>query len=216
MAKGQIHMGKNGPEKCSVDTSKPRSRGCPYEATGHYNSMDEAVDKYATLNRVDPQELKALVEDGASPKDAVGLIRSGYGTDYLEAAKRDSGRVPEPTHEDESASYLEAKTQIVLALEEDAPGIVVEGAESEQGTTGLIVRKSAAEGQDGFSYVLVGEGDAISFEKLSVESSTPESEAVGARLQKAVSGEDSSLRDDLLEMLGSYRRMTAAEALQPS
>lgn len=115
MAKGQIHMGKNGPEKCSVDSSNPRSRGCPFEATGHYSSADEAMESYATLNRVDPGELKELVTDGASPKDAVGLIRSGYGSDYLAAAKRDE-REPEVNRSDYTSSYLEAKTLVEIEL----------------------------------------------------------------------------------------------------
>lgn len=214
MAKGQIHMGKHGPEKCSVDTSKPRSRGCPYEATGHYSSVDEAMENYATLNRVDPQELKALVEDGASPKDAVGLIRSGYGTDYLEAAKTDSGRIPEATLDEVSSSYLEAKTQIILELDGAAPGLTVEGSESSQGTVGILIRKSADQGEDGFSFVVQADGDAIGFEKLSMESESSEGEAVGARLQRAIGGEDASLRDNLAQMLDSYRQMTAEEAVR--
>lgn len=214
MAKGQIHMGKNGPEKCSVDTSKLRSRGCPYEATGHYNSVDEAMDSYAILNRVDPQELKELVTDGASPKDAVGLIRSGYGTDYLEAAKKDSSRTPEATLDEVSSSYLEAKTQIALALDEAAPGLSVEGSESSQGTAGILIRKSAAQGDEGFSFVVQGEGSAISVERLSVEFESAEGEAVAAQLQRAIDDKDSSLRDDLAQMLQSYKQMTAEEAVQ--
>ena len=214
MAKGQIHMGKNGPEKCGVDTSKPRSRGCPYEATGHYSSVDEAMENYAVLNRVDPKELREMVADGASPRDAVGLIRSGYGTDYLAAAKKDADRVPPRTHEDESASYLEAKTQVSLRLEEAAPGLVVEGSESSQRATGIIVRKSAEQGEDGFSFVIQGEGDELSFERLSVESQSSEGNAVEERLERAISGNDSDLRSDLSQMLSGYRSMTAAELVE--
>lgn len=46
MAKGQIHLGPQGPVPCSADPSKPNARGCPYEADGHYDSPREAEQAY--------------------------------------------------------------------------------------------------------------------------------------------------------------------------
>jgi len=47
MAKGQFHIGRNGPAPCSVDPSNPNSVGCPYGATGHYSTLAEAEAVYA-------------------------------------------------------------------------------------------------------------------------------------------------------------------------
>lgn len=198
MAKGQIHMGKNGPEKCSVDSSKPRSRGCPYEATGHYSSAEEAMESYAKLNRVDPAELNELVADGASPKDAVGLIRSGYGRDYLVAAKKDIDRgAPEPSLEDARTDYLEAKTQLTLALQEIAPDAIVEPFDHE-GRKALLVSSET----DDFSFTVDRGEDRVV--KIYGFAST-ESSSQRAKLRVL------ELRDDVNRMLDGYEKIREGE-----
>ena len=47
MAKGQYHIGKNGPGLCSADPSKPGGRSCRYEADGHYLDFQVAESVFA-------------------------------------------------------------------------------------------------------------------------------------------------------------------------
>ena len=42
MAKGQYHIGKNGPGICNADPSKPGGRACRYESDGHYDDPRDA------------------------------------------------------------------------------------------------------------------------------------------------------------------------------
>lgn len=51
MAKGEFHIGPNGPGNCEVDPSKPNSKGCPFGGkTGsedHFGTIEEAATVYA-------------------------------------------------------------------------------------------------------------------------------------------------------------------------
>lgn len=51
MAKGEFHVGPNGPAPCSVDPGNPRSTGCPFGGDSgtdnHFKTMSEAEDSYA-------------------------------------------------------------------------------------------------------------------------------------------------------------------------
>lgn len=202
MAKGQIHMGKNGPEKCSVDTANPRSRGCPYEATGHYSSADEALDNYATLNRVKPEELKELVTDGASPKDAVGLLRSGYSKDYLTAAsKRDLTEAPDTSFEDKRAEYSEARARVLLRLQEVAPDVDVRGTVS--ASKGVVLVEGPNRGQaPRYSYAVTRKNGKLELIGKPT-GSTYAAEAMRAKIQAAIDSEDSELKAEMEKMLDS-------------
>lgn len=50
MAKGDFHLGPNGPGRCSVDPSNPNSTGCPYGGESgeedHYKTREEAEVVY--------------------------------------------------------------------------------------------------------------------------------------------------------------------------
>lgn len=51
MAKGEFHIGPNGPGSCDADPSKPNSTGCPYGGSSgsenHFKTMGEAEGYYA-------------------------------------------------------------------------------------------------------------------------------------------------------------------------
>lgn len=213
MALGQIHIGKNGPENCKADSSKPRSRGCPLGSTGHFDSMDEAMENYASLNSVDAGELKELVADGATAKDAVGLIRAGYGSDYLAAQRRDLEEVPELTVEEHGANYLEAKNQISIELRDAAPGTRVEGTRSGKGTPGLVIRKNSEDTASNFSYVVVEVDGDLHYQELSVGDVRDEFIAVGGKLSAAIErDENPGLKTELRRMLKSYDQIAGREA----
>lgn len=216
MAKGQIHMGKNGPEKCSVDTSNSRSRGCPYAATGHYATTEEAMDGYADLNRVDSSELKELVKDGASPKDAVGLIRSGYGRDYLTAAKKDINRVPDTSLEDESAEYLEAKTRISLELEGLSSRLVVKGIGGPSKDSVIVVRGFGRNLADSFNYGITEKDGELTLITGATKGGSESSKAIAAKLSAAFNGDNPELKAELSRMLTSYRKMAEEETARRS
>lgn len=203
MAKGQIHFGKNGPEKCKADNSKPNARGCPYEATGHYNSMDEAVDNYSKLNRVDPNEVRSLVADGASPKDAVGLVRSGYGRDYLEAAQKDR-REPESSHADFSADYIQSKRDIEQSLSKSIGG-TVNVQVVDRGQSALIVE--AKKRGVVVNRILVEQEGAT----LSLRGGSNKDNGLKAELQKAVESNNSELSSQLKKALSAAEGMMSYE-----
>ena len=212
MAKGQIHMGKNGPEKCSVDTSNPRSRGCPYAATGHYSTEAEAMDNYATLNRVDAKELASFVSDGASPKDAVGLIRSGYGSGYLEAARRDE-RVPDTKWKDATDEYLDAKQSVESELKEKFSNDVAVSVGDDSNDSSIIVESTTGKPRDRFRYAVKADDDSVS--KLSVSSlskgNAEMSESVHSYLAENVADSESSLGKNFGRMLGASKEMLSFE-----
>lgn len=214
MAKGQIHMGKSGPERCNVDTSNPNSRGCPYESTGHYGTEAEAIESYATLNRVDAEELRELVADGATAKDAVGLIRSGYGRDYLTAAKRDIERVPDRVLEDHSSEYLEAKTQILLSLQDIDPDLTVKshGAGSD---SALVIGKSAKASGESFSYAVMEQDGNLRIARVAGSNGSAEgARELRAKLLAASDEEDSGLKRELVRAVSNYRALRAEEHRQ--
>lgn len=214
MAKGQIHMGKRGPERCNVDTSNPNSRGCPYESTGHYATEAEAMDNYATLNRVDPEELKELVADGATARDAVGLIRSGYGRDYLTAAKRDIERVPDRALEDHSSEYLEAKTQILLSLQDIDPELTVKSHGAGADSAIVIGKKVKASGES-FSYAVMEQDGALRIARVAGSNGSAEgARELRARLLAASDEEDSELKGELVRAVSNYRELRAEEHRQ--
>lgn len=203
MAKGQIHFGKNGPEKCRADSSKPNARGCPYEATGHYSNMDEAVDNYSKLNRVSSKEVKELVADGTTPKDAVGLIRSGYGRDYLEASQKDK-RVPESSHADYSADYIEAKKDIEETLRKEIGGSVSVQA-VDRGKSALLVeakRRGVV-----VNRILVESGES----GPTLRGGSSKDNGLQSALKKAVDSQDGELRDKLSRALSSSEEMLSFE-----
>lgn len=203
MAKGQIHFGKNGPEKCKADSSKPNARGCPYEATGHYNSMDEAVDNYSKLNRVDPNEVRSLVADGASPKDAVGLVRSGYGRDYLEAAQKDQ-RTPDSSHSDFSADYIQSKKDIEQALTNAVDGTVsVQAVDRGQSSLVIETKKRGAL----VNRVLVEQGD----DGPTLRGGSNKDNGLKSELQKAIASDNSPLKSHLKRALSASEGMMSYE-----
>ena len=51
MAKGQFHIGRNGPGPCDSDPTNPRAVGCPYTKDGHYDTLVEAEAVYEKLNQ---------------------------------------------------------------------------------------------------------------------------------------------------------------------
>jgi len=116
MAKAQFHLTPKGPERCRVDSSNPRSTGCKYGATGHFPDAPTALGNYAKLNRVDPQELAALVKDGAQPRDAIDLIRQGYGSGHVEALRR--AEEPQRSYEDALAEHMDSRHQALIELRE--------------------------------------------------------------------------------------------------
>ncbi len=212
MALGQIHIGKNGPENCKADSSKPRSRGCPLGTTGHFDSMDEAMDSYASMNSVDSGELKILVADGATAKDAVGLIRAGYGSDYFAAQRRELEEAPELTVEEHGANYLEAKNLVSLELSDASPEVRVEGTRSGKGTPGLVIRKSSEDTASNFSYVVVEVDGDLHYQDLSAGEVRDEFIAVGGKLSAAIERDDNpGLRAELKRMLDSYDQMETRE-----
>lgn len=213
MAKGQIHMGKNGPERCTADTSNPKSRGCPYAATGHYSTESEAMDNYATLNRVDAEELSALVKDGASPKDAVGLIRTGYGSGYLEAARKDE-KAPDTTWKDATNEYLDSKQAVEQDLKERfSDKIEVKVANgSNSNETSVIIEATKGQPSERFSYAVNIDNDSgdLSLNMVS-RGKSKMTESVRDYLSKNVADRKSPLHTDFGRMLKSSKEMLAFE-----
>lgn len=110
MALGQIHLGSSGPEPCRADPSKDRARGCPFEASGHYSTQDEAELAYenkmggalpASFSKR-PEAItltsnlgKGVVVDGdLSDPLARALLSSGLCGDLALAIHRKTGGTP--------------------------------------------------------------------------------------------------------------------------
>lgn len=55
MAKGEYHLGKNGPAPCGADPSKPNGRACRYESAGHFPTMEAAEAGYAKTRSTVPE-----------------------------------------------------------------------------------------------------------------------------------------------------------------
>lgn len=79
MAKGQIHLTPEGPSACRVDPSKPNSRGCPFEADGHYATQEEANVAYAAKMERDHGDAASSFRRPRDPKrDGFSLEEGGY------------------------------------------------------------------------------------------------------------------------------------------
>lgn len=79
MAKGQIHLTPEGPSACRVDPSKPNSRGCPFEADGHYATQEEANVAYAAKMERDHGDATSSFRRPRDPKrDGFSLEEGGY------------------------------------------------------------------------------------------------------------------------------------------
>ncbi len=46
MAKGEFHLGPEGPGPCNADPANPKSKGCPFQSTDHFSTEAEAYQKF--------------------------------------------------------------------------------------------------------------------------------------------------------------------------
>jgi len=79
----QYHLTPEGPRKCSVDPSKPNSRGCKYDSM-HFDSFSDAMEVYETDLKAAFGEFSVLVRPSARER----ARRAGYlGLDGVEKVR---------------------------------------------------------------------------------------------------------------------------------
>lgn len=136
MAKGQFHIGKNGPASCSVDPSNPNSVGCPYGATGHYATMAEAEAVYAETQA---SSLFPTTTRAANPiaidrkKDALKLTFDGlvaqrcYGISYDSRAKSYTADDSESLQRfcNELEDSAEGELSVHISYDDEAEDVII-------------------------------------------------------------------------------------------
>lgn len=90
MARGQLHLGPNGPAKCTAQTDA----GCPYGGGGHYDTALEAEAAYAEKMAEEGFSATASVDRSEEIEDAL----DDFSSDYYQNAMQGSngGRFDDP------------------------------------------------------------------------------------------------------------------------
>lgn len=80
----QYHLTPEGPRKCSVDPSKPNSRGCKYDSM-HFDSFDDAMEVYEDNLKATFGEFSVLVRPSAKERARRVGYRSLDGIEKVKA-----------------------------------------------------------------------------------------------------------------------------------